>query len=458
MAKPLFFIPIENQVRELDAKLLLARFAADRGYRSILGWKGSIDAHINEFPQGVYFAKSLTARAVRMFRITRRLGHRIVAWDEEAVVHYPPNIYYPRRIDSKALSLTNQLLAWGDDNRSLFEDFPDYCGTPLDVVGNPRVDLLRPEFRDYFKSQVAALNERYGDFILVNTNFGSINGYYPELNVAYPKEGVPGGIELGRGAIGLPRDFALDLYHHRMKIFEAFQDLLPKLASAYPDRKIVLRPHPAENREFWKDRLKDCANVEVIAEGNVVPWLLACAALVHNGCTTAVESYILERPVVAYVPAENDAFSVDLPNQLSVCCDTAEGVIEQVGDALARGFENTLSAERSEVLGRYISSLDGQFASSRILDSIERDLEFDSVSAIDRLCAHAHARGRRFVKQMKATKSNGRYSRSFMRQRFPDVTLHDLRERGDRLAGFAGLTGSVQIDEVRPDVFSVSPA
>lgn len=58
MATPTLFLPVENQVRELDARLLLARLAAARGYRSIVGWKPSVDAHVNEFRPGVYFAKS----------------------------------------------------------------------------------------------------------------------------------------------------------------------------------------------------------------------------------------------------------------------------------------------------------------------------------------------------------------------------------------------------------------
>ena len=54
------------------------------------------------------------------------------------------------------------------------------------------------------------------------------------------------------------------------------------------------------------------------AEGNVVPWLLACSMLIHNGCTTAVEGYILKRPVIAYVPlAGGDDFAIDPPNSVS---------------------------------------------------------------------------------------------------------------------------------------------
>jgi surface carbohydrate biosynthesis protein len=458
MSKPALFIPVENQVRELDAKLLLAGFAAERGYSSYVGWKGTIDAEIIDYPRGVYIAKSITSRAVKMFRIIRRLGHRIVAWDEEAVVHYPPDIYYARRCDETALGLTHHLLAWGEDNKILFEAAPHYNGTKIDIVGNPRVDLLRPEFRDYFKAEVAALRDRYGDFILVNTNFGSINGYYPELNVAYEKPDAPGELTLGRGAIGLPRELALDMYAYRRGILDAFRDMVPKLAAAFPDRTLVLRPHPAENRDFWGDVLKHCPNVEVVAEGNVVPWLLACAALVHNGCTTAVESYILERPIVAYGPRSHETFDVPLPNSLSVRCDTVDEVVANVGEALDKGYASTRSPERSATLDRFIAAIDGRFAADRILDSIDSDLSFERVSAMDRMYAQGFGRVRRVIKQLKTRESDGRYSRDFKRQRFPDVTRDDVKRRVEHLARLGGHSGDVRVEQAGDDVFRIAPA
>lgn len=458
MATPTLFLPVENQVRELDARLLLARLAAARGYRSIVGWKPSVDAHVNEFRPGVYFAKSVTAAALPVLRINKQLGHHIVAWDEEAVVHYPPEIYYPRRFDGEALSLANQLFAWGEDNRSLIEGYSDYPGTPIDIVGNPRCDLLRPEFRSYFDDQVAELRERHGRFILVNTNFGSVNGYFREFNIARPEEGAPDGLALGRSAKGLPRDFALEIYHHRNNTFEAFQEMMPRLAKAYPGHSIVLRPHPAENWEFWSELLSEYDNVSVIAEGNVVPWLLACSTLVHNGCTTAVESYILERPVIAYEPSRHDGLDRDLPNLLSVRCQTIDDVIKQVGQALNNGYENTRSPERTAILNRFISSLDGQFASDRILDLVDRERKCGSVSAIDRLRGELYIRKRRWSKQLKARRGVVRHANGFKQQRFPEIAKSELVKRCEKFGRLAGLEGSVKIDQVHPDIFSITPA
>jgi surface carbohydrate biosynthesis protein len=61
--------------------------------------------------------------------------------------------------------------------------------------------------------------------------------------------------------------------------------------------------------------------VRVVHRGSVLPWLLACRALVHNGCTTAVESYAMGVPAVAYLKTFNPEYDLDyqgLPNRLSM--------------------------------------------------------------------------------------------------------------------------------------------
>ena len=79
-------IPVESQVRELDAKLSLACVAAERGYSVVLGSRAIVHFAIGSLPRGIYLAKSMRSLSDAMFRLTRALGHEIVAWDEEALV------------------------------------------------------------------------------------------------------------------------------------------------------------------------------------------------------------------------------------------------------------------------------------------------------------------------------------------------------------------------------------
>ena len=91
-------IPVENQVRELDAKILLACVAAERGFSVIIGSRAFVHFEVASVPRGVYLAKSMRSLSNSMFRILRLLGHEIVAWEEEALVHPPPDTYFTLRL------------------------------------------------------------------------------------------------------------------------------------------------------------------------------------------------------------------------------------------------------------------------------------------------------------------------------------------------------------------------
>lgn len=457
MAKPPFLIPVENQVRELDAKLLLACCAASRGHEAFIGYKGAVDGHINSFPRGIYFAKSVTERSVKILRIAHMLGHRNVAWDEEAVVHYPPEIYYRRRLSVDALRETDRLLAWGEDNKTLFQGFDGFPDTPVDVVGNPRIDLLRPEFHAFYDREVAAIRERYGDFILFNTNFGSVNGYYPELNVCFEKPDAPDGLALGRSAIGLERGYALELYRFRKHNFETMKALVLVTAEAFPDRTIVVRPHPSENRDMWRDHVEGLAHVHVDAEGNVVPWLLAASLLVHNACTTAIESYVLGRPAVAYVPAEGaDVYGSDLPNMVSHVARDTDAALAMIATAVEGAGLPAQDAQRSQVLAGFLAGLDGAFAAERIVAAVE-GAGGGETRALHRALGHVNAHKRRFNKWLQTREDSGRYGLAFKRQRFPDLTPQALQDKAKRLSTLAGFHCAPDVAEVRPDIFKVSP-
>ena len=137
-------MPVENQVRELDPKLLLACIAARRGFSCIIGSRREIHFHIASFSPGIYLSKSMTSASDITFKIMRKLGHVIVSWDEEALVHLPPEIYFSRRLSAVAMAFVSHMFAWGQDNADLWRQYPQLPnGAKIHAAGNPRIDTHR---------------------------------------------------------------------------------------------------------------------------------------------------------------------------------------------------------------------------------------------------------------------------------------------------------------------------
>ena len=134
-------VPAEEQSRELDAKLLLACVAAERGFSSVIGSRREMEFNIDAFPCSIYLSKSMTIRSLLFFRVAKQFGHEIISWDEEALVHLPPETYFSRRLDPRAIRYVSHLFAWGADNEKLWRQYPDLPdNTPIHITGNPRSD------------------------------------------------------------------------------------------------------------------------------------------------------------------------------------------------------------------------------------------------------------------------------------------------------------------------------
>jgi surface carbohydrate biosynthesis protein len=178
----------------------------------------------------------------------------------------------------------------------------------------------------------------------VNTNFPFVNPFVKKLAlVSAPDTNAKRSIS--RAGSGMSQAFAEGMSGHAQQIFDHFKLLMPSLASWFPDHKIIIRPHPSENHEVWRENLKGHDNVEVIHEGNAVPWLMASRVLLHNGCTTAVEAAALGVPAVTYQPVQAQSFDYDLPNSVSRQALTEEDVRVQI-QAVLDGEEGGRSRRR----------------------------------------------------------------------------------------------------------------
>ena len=300
------FLPVWSQVRELDAKLLVACAVAERGMPAILGSRAPLSHYAHRLPRGIYLAKG-GQREGTFFRILRRLGHEIALLDEASLLRLPDEEVREARYAPEAASRVGLILAWGEDDARMLRATPTCAHASVVVTGNPRIDLTRPELRDYFAPEARALRDRWGDFVLLNTNFFGLNHYDPALST---EREVARGERTGSAYL---RAFAT----HRLEIFERTRALVGELARRLGKLALVVRPHPMESPEVWREAAGGERNVHVVQEGNILPWLLAARVSVANNCTTLVEARLLGKPGIHFEPLRDDALDFSLPGALS---------------------------------------------------------------------------------------------------------------------------------------------
>jgi surface carbohydrate biosynthesis protein len=445
-------IPIETKVREFHAKLLLACVAAEKGFRVVLGGQHPIDAALVSLPRGIFFDKSVVPLRAMLFEQYRSIGLRVAAWCEEGLTINDPAEYLRRRVNGEALRQADVFYAWGDYQADLMRKEYPSCSDKILPYGNSRIDLLRPEIRSVFATDVEALRKRYGHFILINTNFSLCNHKIGEAALLADRRVA------GKITTAWEESFFREWIAHKREIFSAFKEMVPKLRAAFPGRTIIIRPHPSENHDTWREVARPLPGVEVVHEGGVVPWILAADALIHNGCTTGIEAFVLGRIAVAYQPVESSVHDAHLPNDLSV---RARDLAELTGCVAGRiRGESVDAAElgaRWELAERYMSHLRGPLATDVIVDSLSsRDLSgprrpgepsLPRVTAL-RTYVRAQRLFRRLTHRVEPPNAHAL-------QKFPGLTLEEVAHWVGRLQQATGRFGGLKVKMIRPGIFTL---
>ena len=457
-------IPVENQVRELDPKLLLACIAARRGFTSVIGSRREMEMLIDSFPRSIYLSKSMTVRSLLFFWVAAKYGHEIITWDEEALVHLPPETYFSRRLHPAAIRYVSHLFAWGEENAELWRQYPELPrGIPIHVTGNPRSDMLRTQMHPYYAADVAAIRREFGNFILVNTNFNHVNAFGADMNLFKPARRPGERPRFGRAARGMSREYAEGLRDHKQAVMADFERMIPLLEDSFPEVTVVVRPHPTESHDVYRRLAEGCRRVRVTNQGNVVPWLLSARALIHNGCTTGVEAFELGVPALSYRATVNDTYDngfYRLPNAVSHTCFGFDALRQTLRGVLDGAVAAPDTEERRRLVRHHLAAQDGPLACERILDVLEGVATGTprSRSLLGRLDGWVTSKGLHALRQVKSVLPGSHNRPEFQRHRYPGMPLEEVAERLTRFQKLLGDTTPLAVEPVTATIYRVRAA
>jgi surface carbohydrate biosynthesis protein len=359
----------------------------------------------------------------------------------------------------------SHLFAWGQDNVELWRQYSYLpADIPIHDTGNPRNDMLRPEMHPFYKEEVQALHRQYGEFILVNTNFNHVNAFGPDMNLFQPVKNPGDQAKFGRAAKGMSRDYAQGLSDHKQAVFNSFQHMIPKLNQAFPELNIVIRPHPTERHDVYREIAGRSERIHVTNAGNVVPWILATRMVLHNGCTTGVESFVMGVPAISYREAIDDDYDngfYRLPNVLSHQCFNFDQLCDTIQQVLSGSLSVADGDERQALVRRHLSSQEGPLACEKIvavLASMASDQgDHHQPSLGDRLQRRLIAGGYHFYKRLKPMLPGSHNRPEFQKHRYPGITLEALHQKIKRIQKVRNDTTQLKVEQLSDVLFQISP-
>lgn len=312
-------LPIEIAIRELEGMLFLTLHLAAKGYPSLIG-NYMVDRYVLKSKQPVcYFDmdqhektnKAILDAGGVVFNINPE-GLSLLDFIESAEVNY-----------AKVADYSTKMCMWGARQR-------DLIGTHLTkeqqdmlvVTGHPSFDLVSEKFiSTYFDEDI---EERYGnDFIMINTNYGYFNHEMGCDNYIRMLSKMD---EWQMYKTDELKEYVNEISDYQKVLITETIELVKQLAKDHPDETIIVRPHPQENCEYYKTRLRGFENVHVTNKGSVRKWLASSKVLIHHDCTTGMEAMLMGIPVIQFRPIYNKAVTANLMIKIGHKTETKEEV------------------------------------------------------------------------------------------------------------------------------------
>jgi surface carbohydrate biosynthesis protein len=280
-------IPIEIAARELLSKVYLCHHLASRGLRCYLGSKHQISVLTEKLSNYIYLDKGYHKNiSESIYAQIKKNNGLIVSLDEEGAVDYPDGSTLQSRYSKSLFENADLVFMWGSAQLDLIKNNAG-ANQKVKITGHPRFEMLKPEFNYLYQEDVHEIRNRFGDFILINTNMGFGNNIRGD---AFVESNYGGRFRSIRDNIAFDKEK-----------LRAYRQLITELSKNI-SKSIVIRPHPEEDRYYYNDVSKKYKNIHVVHEGPVIPWLLAAGTLIHPDCTTAIEALFLGKKPISYLP------------------------------------------------------------------------------------------------------------------------------------------------------------
>ena len=300
------YIELETYNREFESRMLLALEAVSRDYNVVIAHRDIIQkfALENILPPGIIHMKDANSGSYQIEKLKklRKKNFFLTAQDEESgMLNEKFEQFAKLRFNNfKSFKYLNYFFCWGPRDFNYLKK--KYKISKL--TGSPRYDL-------YINKKKKIKKKR----ILVVSSFNS-TGIRPFADRIFANIGFRGNSFADQ--FTEKTTYSLESIHVH-KVYH-FVKLVRFLSEEFKNYEIVLRPHPADNPEVWQKLInRKYKNFKVDFSDSLRDSILNSDFVIQNGCTSAIESLLLKRRCISYVPKEwkEDTYA-KFPNSLGI--------------------------------------------------------------------------------------------------------------------------------------------
>jgi hypothetical protein len=213
----------------------------------------------------------------------------------------------------------------------------------------------------------------------------------------------------------------------------------------------------------YKEIATHCSRVHVTNDGNVVPWILATKAVLHNGCTTGVEAFVMGVPAISYresISEDYDNGFYRLPNAVSHQCFNFAELKDMIHQIISGKLGVADGNERQALVKRHLASQEGPLACEKMVAvlaaAIAKQEDDDRPSWWDCLQRRLIADGYHLYKSLKPMLPGSHNRPEFQKHRYPGISLDQLKRKIKRIQNILNDTTRLKVEKLSDVLFRIS--
>ena len=299
-------IPLEISVREYLPKLLLSySILKQTNFKIIIGNYSKIFQKIQRFKNCIIIEKSISTLKENKTIQLAKDGNKILVLDEEGPISHFENFTLFSRITKNTFSKLHTYLTWGDeDKKKIFDVINFKDKDKLKCFGHPKYELLKKPYDSLYEGEVSKIKRKYKKFVFIPSSFSYFDSHQFQDDNAV--ENVYFKLFLKKYITSKRLNKEYKVQKKRIKDlkenYDVFLDLILDISKRKKNLNFVLRPHPLQDINKIKNRLKKKPNnLHIVYKYSVTPWIIACRYYLHCGCSSYLEASILKKKIIFFI-------------------------------------------------------------------------------------------------------------------------------------------------------------
>jgi surface carbohydrate biosynthesis protein len=380
MKKKIIYITIESTKRELDSKIFLALKALKKNYRVVIGQKGYLREFIKDTNPGIMMLKSIGPSNSLHINYIKKKNFKIVSSDEELIIAMDWEDKMKWRMPKENLNKIDLFLAVGETS-----DFPVFQKNfrsvleKIHLCGNLRLELLKQKYRKCLDEETKYLEKSFGNFILLSTSFPRINRYRNKTQIDFVfSRIVENNVDPDSHHIKIENDLIIIQRYILLKTLK----FLDNFEKNFPNRNLLISPHPNENVDFWINYVKKRKFKKIFVNKDIhsssQSLINASNILISSNSTTLLEAHFLDKKKINFLGEEPNFSEMKLLKKISKVVRSVNELNNTIKYFDEIDYKNEASDELKE-----IKNFDKNFDSfESILDRFDKFKDLNSYDSL----------------------------------------------------------------------------